>query len=209
MALGCASLLSRSDVVAEVEGGSDGGNGFLALADAEDGYVAVIEDAAENALVNVDALDLVEAHFEGAALDEAGLVDDAQVGDVGLGSPAMEPGLHGPVQRGDRHHGRGRQAQEDDAFGGGCPRQKEQDDGQDPGRDRRPIKYPVRIGRIQHLFPGLQDIVDITPHTLSLDYRYATLSRVGGIAGTRLLAPDRAVMYTRLLARALRFPCGV
>ena len=69
----------------------------------------------KNALVDVDALDLVEAHFEGAALDEAGLVDDAQLGDVGLGGPAMEPGLDGPVQRHERHHGRGRQAQQHDA----------------------------------------------------------------------------------------------
>ena len=57
------------------------------------GDVAVVEDAAEDALVDVDALDLVEAHLEGAPLDEAGLVDDAQIGDVGLGGPAMEPGL--------------------------------------------------------------------------------------------------------------------
>jgi len=36
---------------------------------------------------------LVEAHLERPTLDEPGLVDDAQVGDVGLVVPAMEPGL--------------------------------------------------------------------------------------------------------------------
>ncbi len=90
-----------------------------ALADAPDGHVAVVEDTAEDALIDVDAFDLVEAHLEGAPLDEPGLVDDPQIGDVGLGGPAVEPGLHGPVQRHDRHHRRGRQAQQNDALGGG------------------------------------------------------------------------------------------
>src|SRR6266704_3287355 len=50
------------------------------------------------------------------------------------------------------------------AFSGGQPRQQEEEDGDDPGRNRRHIEDPVRVGRIQHLFAGLQDIVDITPH---------------------------------------------
>ena len=41
----------------------------------------------------------------------------------------------------------------------------EQDRCQDPGRDRRQKEHPVRVGRIQHLLAGLQDFVDITPHT--------------------------------------------
>ena len=69
----------------------DGADGFPALADAHDGHVAVVHDAAENALVDVHAFDLVDAHLEGAALDEAGLVDNPEIGDVGLGGPAMEP----------------------------------------------------------------------------------------------------------------------
>ncbi len=39
--------------------------------------------------------------------------------------------------------------------------------GHDPGHDRRQIEYPVRVGRIQHLLAGLQNIVDITPHAFS------------------------------------------
>src|SRR6266550_4868996 len=96
MAMMCALLLSRGDVVAECEGRGDGRDGFLALADALDGHVAVIEDAAQDRLVDVDALDLVEADFERAPLDEPGLVDHAQIGDVGLGGRAMETGLRGP-----------------------------------------------------------------------------------------------------------------
>src|SRR4029077_11188484 len=48
----------------------NGGNGFRALADALNGEVAVVHKAAKNALVDVDALDLVEAHLEGPPLDE-------------------------------------------------------------------------------------------------------------------------------------------
>src|SRR5260370_1341063 len=208
MAMGCAPLLSRGDVIAEVERRSDRRDRLGPLADASHRDVAVVQDAAENALVDIDALDLVEAHFERAPLDEPGLVDHAQIGDVGLGGPAMEPGLEGPVQRRDRHHGRSRQVKQDDAFCDGCARQKKEHDGQDPRRDCRPIQDPVRIGRIQHLFTGLQDIIDITPHTLASITPTPHGTRLSGIAGTRLLAPDRAAMYTRLLAGALRFPCG-
>src|ERR1019366_1702726 len=66
MAMDEAPLLSRGDVVAEFQRRGNGRDGFLALADAEDGHVAVVEDAAENALVDVDALDLVETHFKSA-----------------------------------------------------------------------------------------------------------------------------------------------
>src|ERR1700722_3329727 len=76
----------------------------------------------------------------------------------------MEPGREGPAQRHERHHRGRRQAQQDDAVGIGGAGQSEENGGHDPGRDRRPIEYPVRIGRIQHLLAGLQNIVDVTPH---------------------------------------------
>src|SRR5436853_4787759 len=198
MAMDCAPPLSRGDVIAELEWRSDGIDGLGPLADASHRNVTVVQYATKNALVDVDALDLVEADLERAALDEAGLVDNAHIGDVGLSGPAMEPGLQGPVKRHDRHHGRGRQTQQDDAFGGGLPRQQEEEDGHDPGRNRRQIEDPVRIGRIQHLFAGLQDIVDITPHWSP----QLPSMPSGGMAGTRLLARNGAVMYTRLFARA-------
>ena len=78
--------------------------------------------------------------------------------------------------RRQRRHGRGRQAQQDEAFGDGRPRQQEQDSGRDPGHDRRQIEDPVRVGRIQHLLAGLQDFVDITPHTLASITPAATVS---------------------------------
>ena len=101
---------SCRDGVAKCERRGNGGNGLRALAGATNGQVAVVQKAAKNALVDVDALDLVEAYFEGPPLDETCLVDDPHIGDVGLGGPAVEPGLPGPVQRDNRRHGRGRQA---------------------------------------------------------------------------------------------------
>src|SRR6202011_1378307 len=92
------AVLSRGDVVAEIQRRSDGRDGLRAFADATNRHVAIVEDAAQNALVDVDALDLVERHFEGAPLDEPGLVHDAQIGDVGLGGPAVEQGFCAPVQ---------------------------------------------------------------------------------------------------------------
>ena len=47
-----------------------------------------------NALVNVHALDLVEADLEGSPLDKSGLVHNPPIGDVGLGGQPMEPGDH-------------------------------------------------------------------------------------------------------------------
>src|SRR5580704_9223163 len=76
--------LPHGDVAAEIEWRGDGGDGLLALADAHDCHVAIIEQTAEDALVDVDALDLVQRHLEGAPLDEPGLVHHAHVGDVGL-----------------------------------------------------------------------------------------------------------------------------
>src|SRR5258707_14686183 len=105
MAMDWARCLSRGDVIAEFERRGDGVDRLGALADAAYRDAAVVEDAARDALVDVDALDLVEAHLKGAALDEAGLVHDPHIGDIGLGGPAMEPGLNGPIQRHDRHHG--------------------------------------------------------------------------------------------------------
>ena len=43
MAMGCAPLLSRGDVVAEFERRGNGVDGLVALADAEDRHVAVVE----------------------------------------------------------------------------------------------------------------------------------------------------------------------
>jgi len=79
-------------------GGSNGGNGLRALANALNGQVAVVHKATKNTLVDIDALNFVEAHFKGPPLDETGLVDDPHVGYVGLGGPTVEPSRRRPVQ---------------------------------------------------------------------------------------------------------------
>src|SRR3954468_6648976 len=74
MAMNGATLLSRGDVIAEIKRRGNGRDGLKTLADATNRHVTIVQDTAEDALIDVDALDLVEAHLEGAPLDEAGLV---------------------------------------------------------------------------------------------------------------------------------------
>jgi hypothetical protein len=133
----------------------NGGNGLRTLADALNGDVAVVHKAAKNALVDVDALDLVEAHLEGPPLDETGLVDD--FGDVGLGGPAVEPGRRRPVQGRKPRDRRKGQANRHQRVGGDHARQHQKHNRHDPRRDCRQKEHPRRIGRIQHPLAGLQD----------------------------------------------------
>src|SRR3982074_1306023 len=98
MAMDWAPLLSRGDVIAEVEWRSDGLDRLRPFAHAPTRCATVIQDAAEDALIDVDAFHLVQAHLEGAAFDEAGLVHNPQIGHVGLGGPAVEPAFRLPVQ---------------------------------------------------------------------------------------------------------------
>ena len=65
-------------MVAERERGVDQPERLEAGAGAADGDVAVVEEAAEQRLVDVDALDLVHVHLGGVAPDEAALQDDAR-----------------------------------------------------------------------------------------------------------------------------------
>ena len=81
-------------------------DGFLALADAENLHVAIIQDTARNALNHVDTLRPCRGSSRRSRADETLLVDDAQIGDVGLGGPAVEPGAHRLVQRENRRDGR-------------------------------------------------------------------------------------------------------
>ena len=169
--------------------------------------VAVVEDAAENALVDVDALDLVEAHLERAALDEAGLVDDAHIGDVGLGGPAMEPGRDGPVQRHERHHGRSRQAQQDDAFGRWSaatartarrPRSRPRSPANRRSSARWSNTAPFRRAAGYRRYNAPYASASITRH-------HASYRNISGPNAQRnpVACRNRAAMYTRLLARAL------
>src|SRR5579862_9711326 len=103
--------LMRGDGAAKRQGRRNGRNRLPALADAHDGDIAEVEDATENALLDVDALDLVERDLESAPFDETGLVHHAAIGDVGLGGEAVEPALDREIQRHHGDHGGRRQAQ--------------------------------------------------------------------------------------------------
>src|ERR1700722_3426161 len=81
----------------------------------------------------------------------------------------MEPGGQHLVDSEDCHDRRQRQTNQVRRFRGHDLGQYEENDRPNPGGDPRQIEDPVRIGRIQHLLAGLQDIVDITPHILGLN----------------------------------------
>src|SRR5579859_4379211 len=100
-----APFLSRRNRVAKRQRRRDGRNRLSALAYSQDGDVAVVEQTTQNGLIDVDTLDLVERHFEGAALDEAGLVHHPPVGDIGLGGEPVEPASGGEIQRYHRYDG--------------------------------------------------------------------------------------------------------
>src|SRR5262249_445721 len=91
--------LARRDVVPELQRVRDGLDRLDSFADTANRHVTVTQDSTENGWIHVHAFNLVKVHFEGGALDEAFLVYNPQAGDVGLGGPAMEPGLEGPVDR--------------------------------------------------------------------------------------------------------------
>src|SRR5450631_4801046 len=86
-------MSARCHVVAEIERGADAVQRLPAFAGTVNGDVAVVQQPAENRLVDIDAFHLVHVHFDRVPLDEAALVYDAPVGHVDLGGPAPEPGL--------------------------------------------------------------------------------------------------------------------
>ena len=100
------------DVAAELERRVDLAKRLQAGAGAAHGDVAVVEEPAEERLVDVDALDLLDAHLDRVAADEAALEDDPPVGDRDLRGPALEPRASmnrpsaktmTPTPRGPRH----------------------------------------------------------------------------------------------------------
>src|SRR5215207_7807815 len=99
---------SCGDSVAKSERRGNGGNGLRALANTLDGQVTVVHYAANKALVDIDALDFVEAHFKGPPPDEAGFMDHPQVGYVRLGGRPVKPDNPRPIQgRKPRHRCQG------------------------------------------------------------------------------------------------------
>src|SRR5438876_4488275 len=97
-----AARSARRHAAAEVQGVVDHPQGLDAGAGPANGDIAVIEDAAEDGLVDVHALDLVHVHLDGVPSDQTPLEDHAAVGDRELGADAPDPG---PKPRDDRAHG--------------------------------------------------------------------------------------------------------
>src|SRR5947209_7961301 len=88
-------LRSRHEI-AQLQRMVDAAQRLNRLAGAANDDVAIIEQAARDALDDVDALDLVHMHLDRAAMNKTGLVDDPPVGHCHLGDPAPEPSLRAP-----------------------------------------------------------------------------------------------------------------
>ena len=104
---------------------------------------AVVEDPAEDRLVDIHRGDLVHVHLLGVPVDEAALIDDAPIGHRDLGDPADEPGV------GKRQH-----EQHAERDGGGRPQHPvpgagrlrcHQRDAEHQKQDRLPIDDPMQM----------------------------------------------------------------
>src|SRR5690348_2575068 len=130
-------------------------------AHASDDDVAVVEDAAEDRLVDVDALDLVEMHLDGAPADEAALVDDAAVGHRNLGCPAAEPGDEQQYGRAGEYEGR-----QPVPYPPGADRQPRVAEPEDQRRKDQQQKAgqvdgPMEIGGVAYVLARLQHALDV------------------------------------------------
>src|SRR5215475_2766202 len=84
-------LTFAGHMVAEFDRRIDVLERFDSDAHAANDDIAIAEDATDNRLLDVDALDLVHLHFDRAAADEAALVNDTSVGHRNLGDEPPEP----------------------------------------------------------------------------------------------------------------------
>src|SRR5205814_8911459 len=75
----------RRHVIAKIDRAIDGVQALHGFAGAPAGDVAVIEYAAEDALIDIDALHFVHMQLDGVAIDESGLVADPPTGDGDVG----------------------------------------------------------------------------------------------------------------------------
>src|SRR5947209_2835702 len=122
-------------------------------------HVAIIEQAAEDGLVDVHALDLVHVHFHGVAAHEAALVDDPAVGDRDLRGHPVKPSARqqdGSDDEDDRRDGQDEEMQ--------CRRARQkagEDAGNGPQEQSRQIGDPGDPGDVSHALAFLQDTVDI------------------------------------------------
>ncbi len=187
-ALDIVTVRDAGDAVSEFDGSRDAGQRFKARAGAGDDHGAKVENAAENGLVDLHALDLVHVHLVGPALDESGLVDDAQVGDRDLRRPPAVPFADQQKQADDALSGRRPNARRMDGWptdavrAGGLPPPR-------PCRPRpanrrssgstryggRPLRAAGRAGRSSSESPAAKIVEPGWPH-----HRPAVALRDGG-----------------------------
>ena len=135
-----------------------------ALADAADGDVAVVEHAAQNALVDIDALDLVQRHLEGTPLDEAELVHHPPVGDVGLGGQRWNQARSDQYRAAAPPRNRAEQPASCRSVPTRRREQRQKDERHDPGQHGRKINDPMALVEYSTFSPGCRISLDIARH---------------------------------------------
>src|SRR6185437_5487984 len=156
----------RRDVGAEGERVADPLHWLERAAGAAHHQRAVAEEAAEDALVDIDALDLGAVHLDGVAGEDAALEDHALVGDGELGGGPTDRRRDGGDDGEHQHHPG--QAQDDvlaeDTVLAGmrhierADRERRRDDEE---HDRPAIDQPMEAGLIDDLLPRQQDLAHI------------------------------------------------
>src|SRR5207237_4499714 len=96
--IGTLSRRARGDMAAKGQRVADVADRLQAAAGAADNNCAIAKDAAEQRLVDIDALDLVAVHLDGMAGDQAGFVDDAMAGYRQFGRRPPDKCAHSPQQ---------------------------------------------------------------------------------------------------------------
>src|SRR5262249_47746642 len=120
---------------------------------------AITEDATDDRLLDVDALDLVHLHFDRAAADEAALVNDTPIGHRDLGDEPLEPGRDQHQCSDNGQHDSDRNPER----GGGnlTQRQPISETGKDENAESGEIDDPMNIGGVPHLLIRLQYALDV------------------------------------------------
>jgi hypothetical protein len=79
------------DLIAQSNGTIHCAQRGISIASSMDRHIAIIKEASEQALVDIDAFDLVHVHFDGLAVEEAVDVNHATIRDSDLHRPTLPP----------------------------------------------------------------------------------------------------------------------
>src|ERR1700730_3752439 len=152
---------ARGDVAAERQGMPDIADRLQTPSGATNNNRSIPEDAAEDRLIDVDALDLISVHFDGMAGEQTLLVDNAAVCHGQLGRRPCDERANECGKRNQQENSRGNDQRETEFR---CHEERTYPRGgaQDQWPDRRNIDPPMQFRLIKHRLPRLQYPFEVT-----------------------------------------------